>query len=527
MSQDSGSTPYLLPFGIGVAVWLLLRNSSRNAHRRLPPGPKPIPILGNVRDFPSPGQLEGPHWAKLKPLYGPISSLKAFGKTIIIINDIEVATDLLDKRSLIYSERPVSIFGGIMCGFGDVLTLQGMTDKWRNARKRMHNYIGTRAAVSKFHHSIELEARRLSLRLLKYPNDFFEQIQAFAGSTILKMTFGYSIAPDGKDPLVVSANYASNVFVNSVINLWAVDVFPFLRYLPSWLPGTGFKKLAKEYNAVATRHLNVPVEYVKSEVSKGTALESFIGHELESVSSDAEELEIKWIGAALYGAGADTIGTALETFVLAMTLYPDVLRKAQKEIDSVIGHDRLPVLADMASLPYVEALVKETLRWNVILPLALPHVTLEDNEYRGYFIPKGSVVLPNIWQMCNDPTHYTEPSVFNPGRFLPTDGSEPAYDPRNLIYGFGRRVCAGQEFANASVSIAIAMMIASFDISKAKDEFGNDVKVDIDYSTASGTSHPKPFKCSITPRSENAASLVRSVLIEHPFDRDDSKKLKF
>ena len=107
--------------------------------------------------------------------------------------------------------------------------------------------------------------------------------------------------------------------------------------------------------------------------------------------------------------------------------------------------------------------------------------------------------------MCDDPAYYTEPSVFNPDRFLPMDGSKPAYDPRNLIYGFGRRsvistfsdlsygahwssrICAGQEFANASVFIAIAMMIASFDISKAKDEFGDDVKVDVDFSTASGT----------------------------------------
>jgi len=89
--------------------------------------------------------------------------------------------------------------------------------------------------------------------------------------------------------------------------------------------------------------------------------------------------------------------TVLETFFLAMTLHPYVFQKAQKEIDSVVGHDRLPTLSDMSSLPYMEAVMKETFRWNAVLPMGLPHATQEDDTYNGYLIPKGSIVFANIW----------------------------------------------------------------------------------------------------------------------------------
>ncbi|KLO09948.1 cytochrome P450 [Schizopora paradoxa] len=359
MSSNTELLSYLIVSGTCFTLWSLYRGSRRH---RLPPGPKPLPILGNIHDFPPPGELEGPHWAKHKALYGPISAVQAFGTTFIIVNDTQTAVKLLDKKSSIYSERPASVFGGEMCGFADVVSLQGTTEKWRNARKRIHNYLGTRTAVSRFNHLIELEARRLTLRLLDSPGTFFEQIQAFAGSTILKLTFGYSATSKGKDPLVIMGNKASNIFVNSVNNLWAVDVFPFLKYLPSWLPFMGFKTLAKENHDFVLMHLDLPVDFVKTEVN-GTALASFIGHELENVSSPAEELEVKWLGAALYGAGADTTVTALESFVFGMALNPTIYRKVQMEVDSIVGHDRLPLLSDMPSLPYTEAVMKETLRF--------------------------------------------------------------------------------------------------------------------------------------------------------------------
>lgn len=89
--------------------------------------------------------------------------------------------------------------------------------------------------------------------------------------------------------------------------------------------------------------------------------------------------------------------SVVQTTFLAMSLYPDVLKRAQAELDAVVGPSRLPDWDDQESLPYVNAVIKESLRWLNVFPLGLPHCTIADNELRGYFIPAGTIVLPNTW----------------------------------------------------------------------------------------------------------------------------------
>ncbi|OJA16799.1 hypothetical protein AZE42_12174 [Rhizopogon vesiculosus] len=87
--------------------------------------------------------------------------------------------------------------------------------------------------------------------------------------------------------------------------------------------------------------------------------------------------------------------------------------------------------------------MKEVLRWNAVVPTGVPHRVTEDDIHDGYYIPKGSLILPNIWFMLNDPRTYSNPSEFNPERFLANDGKEPETEPRTICFGFGRRICPG------------------------------------------------------------------------------------
>ncbi|KAG6898822.1 hypothetical protein C0993_003910 [Termitomyces sp. T159_Od127] len=126
-----------------------------------------------------------------------------------------------------------------------------------------------------------------------------------------------------------------------------------------------------------------------------------------------------------------------------MALTPEVMRKAQAEIDSIVGNDRLPTLKDRQHLPYVDALTKEVFRWNIVAPLGLPHCSIEDDVHNGYFIPKGSIVMVNIKGILHDPEVYADPQKFNPERFIATEGRPAEPDPRHVTFGFGRRICPG------------------------------------------------------------------------------------
>lgn len=189
----------------------------------------------------------------------------------------------------------------------------------------------------------------------------------------------------------------------------------------------------------------------------------------------------------MYTGGADTTVSAIQSFFLAMLLHPDVFAKAQAEIDTIVGTDRLPTFEDRERLPYTNTLVREVLRWGAVAPMGLPHVPTEDMVFDGYLIPKGSVVMPNIWHFLHDPAVYHEPFAFKPERFLSPEqggipGRQPEPDVTNVVFGFGRRACPGKELAVASLFMAATMSIAVFDLNKATDLQGNVIEPGYDFA---------------------------------------------
>lgn len=171
-----------------------------------------------------------------------------------------------------------------------------------------------------------------------------------------------------------------------------------MKYLPDWCPGTGFKAKARHVRKVLNQTTEQPYQYVKQQMGEKKHRTSFLSQAIDVVGLDARMDHIhKWSAASMYLAGADTTVSSLMTFFLAMTLYPDIQLKAQEELDRVIGSDRLPLSSDKGTLPYIDALVKETHRWHPVVPMALPHLSTKEDTICGYRIPKGAMVLPNNW----------------------------------------------------------------------------------------------------------------------------------
>lgn len=204
-----------------------------------------------------------------------------------------------------------------------------------------------------------------------------------------------------------------------------------------------------------------------------------------------------------------------------MTLYPEAQRKAQDEIDRVIGLNRLPSFEDRPSLLYVEALVKEVLRWHPIAPMGFPHVALSDDIYNGMLIPKGATLIPNVWLFAHDEAYYKNPESFSPERFL---GDNPEMDPRMFVFGFGRRICPGKDFADESIFLAVAMSLAVFNIQKARDDMGNIIEPNVEF-TSGVVSKARDFPYDIRPRSDGAERLIKEVEVEFPWENGDVAQL--
>jgi len=171
-------------------------------------------------------------------------------------------------------------------------------------------------------------------------------------------------------------------------------------------------------------------------------------------------------------------------WVLAMMAHPEFQKRAQDQLDNVVGRSRTPTFADAPNLPYIQALVKESLRWRPVVPLGLPHATTADDWYEGMFIPKGTLCIANLWQCHHDPAAYGDDAAsFNPERFLDEQGeliSGPAEtrDDGHCTYGLGRRACVGKHAANDTLFISMAMVLWAARLEPSQDENGEEVPLD-------------------------------------------------
>lgn len=161
---------------IGLIAYLT-RRYVLAAKKRLPPGPKPLPVVGNIRDVPPPGVPEFQYWLNHKDLYGPISSVTSLGTTLVIIHDKAVAHDLLDRSSSITSGRPSMAFANKMCGYESIVVCQGYTSTFRRYRKLLHQELGTRKLAAQLQDAFEIEVNRQLVKMLEDPDRWLEHFK--------------------------------------------------------------------------------------------------------------------------------------------------------------------------------------------------------------------------------------------------------------------------------------------------------------------------------------------------------------
>lgn len=498
--------------GVFVLSYLIQRRQARlraNPRRLpLPPGPKPLPIIGNLLDIPR--DSEAARYNRLAREHGDLVFLSVFGKTILVVNTYQVANDLFEKRSSNYSDRNELPMINDLMGWDWSFGHMPYGERWKAHRKIFHAHF--QSSVVSVYWPIQLkEAHKLLRRLLHEPEELLEHLRHNSASTIMNVTYGIEVSDEDDRYITVAEKALDGMAKAAHPGAFLVDIFPILKHVPEFLPLAGFKRKAREWRKAVLEMRDAPYEAVKSALKQGTAAPCFVSYLLDDLESKKENKEhedtIRNCAGLALAAGAESTVSSLSSFMLAMVLYPDVQSKARREIDTVTGPGRLPDFSDRGSLPYVDAVVREVLRWNPVAPLGLPHMVTHDDEYNGYFIPAGTTIVGNSWTILHDPVTYTDPGRFNPERFLSVGKGSPVFDHVSVAFGYGRRICPGRFMAEGQLWVSVACILSAFDISPGHDE--NGMPVHTQAAFASGMiSHPLPFKCTITPRSELSRKLV-------------------
>ncbi|KAF8457886.1 cytochrome P450 [Gautieria morchelliformis] len=346
---------------------------------------------------------------------------------------------------------------------------------------------------------------------LKNPQDFIAHVRLTAGRIIMAVTYGLPVqAPD--DKYITQAEETMVIIGQATVpGAYMVDLFPSLKHLPSWIPFAPFRKDGLKGRDMIERLITDPFKHVQNEMKLGTARPSFTRDLLEVPrgSSDDEmrdfEDTVRWVAGAMYGviAGGETTYATTLTFILAMAMHPEIQNKAQREIDEVIGLERLPEISDRPNVPYVNALVKETMRWHPALPLSIARRSQTDDIYEGYFIPAGTIVIPNVWSLASECNRHSA-GDFVPERFLDFNGPQ---DPHTYAFGFGRRVCPGKLLGENSIFILIASLLACFDFFPPLDETGKELPVSPEFSSGL-VNYPERYKCRIVARSSVKEAMI-------------------
>ncbi|TFK64021.1 cytochrome P450 [Pluteus cervinus] len=447
----------ILLSSIALLLAVIVVRRSRSRHR-FPPGPKGLPLFGNIFQIPPFQFIQFTEW---KTQFGPIFSLNLAGQQVVVINSINVAVDLLERRSGVYSDRPRFIMAGEVLTGGLFLSLIKYGDSWRKLRKAAHEGLKSQVMPT-YQPAQELEAVIFVENMIQRPGSWIQEIKRSTASATKTAVYGTPPITSDNDPVVeYITGLGHRITISTTPGRYLVESFPKMLYLPTWL--ARWKREAIEGHKKDTQELESIVRPVKENKSHRPSFAAKL--HLASDRHHLTQKEEAWLCGTMFVAGSDTVGSAMAFFILAMRLYPEVMRKAQTEIDRVIGRERVPIFSDRDKLPYVRAVVKELLRWAPVAPLGVPRQAYKDDHYGSYFIAKGTLVLINAWGINNDPQTFSSPHEFRPERFLDPSGTIDVVIPgtRNqghVTFGFGR-------------------------------------------------SRPKPFRCNIAPRFSGVEEILR------------------
>lgn len=399
-------------------------------------------------------------------------------------------------------------------GWGMTLTFLRSGPKFQLHRKIIQSNF-TKSAIVQYRTLQEREARIAVHSIMQDPTNWEASTQRFSSAIVLSIGFGITI--DSNDhpylKLTEDANFATTNGGSPASTI--VDYFPIFKYAPNWLARSRPLKHARDWKYAILNLHEIPFANLQKEMKEGiaqnciaqTLLEESAAREEKGEVNNLSTEDIKGACGAIFIAGANTTWSTIIICILNLLMNPVVLKKAQAEIDAVVGSDRLPNFEDRERLRYIDFIVQEAFRWAPLSPLGVPHRSIEDDTYNGMFIPAGTTIYANARAMCYDETMYKNPSKFNPDRFTPREEGGEGEPFAQGPFGFGRRICPGSHLAAASVWMILTTILRTMDILPAVDKDGKEI-YPVPALSNGLSSHPEHFEVQLKPRSKQAEELL-------------------
>ncbi|CAN8246145.1 unnamed protein product [Cochlearia groenlandica] len=454
--------------------YLVLHAKSKPLSPPLPPGPWSLPVIVNLLFFEADLHT---YFLVLAKKHGPIFKLWLGAKLTIIVTSSEVAHEILRTNDVIFANHDVPAVGPVNTYGGNEILWSPYGPKWRMLKKLCVNKVLSNTMLDSSCELRRQETRRKVAYLAEKaragsPVDFGEQTTCMILNVVMQMLWGTAVKEEERE--IVGAKFFELVaeMNDLLIKPNISDFFPVLtRFDIQGLVkrmGVLAQKMDHMFDQIISQRLGIVRE---SDGRGGDFLDVLL--KIKDAKDEKTNLTMNDVKALLVDmvlGGTDTSLHVMEFTMAELLNNPDVMKRAREELDKVVGKDKVVEESHIPKLPYILAVMKETLRLHTIAPLLAPHSPSEDTVVDGFTIPKNSKVLINAWAIHRNPNVWKNPLEFNPDRFLGKSYDFNGNDFNYIPFGSGRRICMGVDMSKRLVLYNLATLLHSFDWKLAQGE---------------------------------------------------------